>query len=198
MVVLATEGQGCEIGNAADALEHETRMSRRGGRALLSSGRQSAGQGNSAMFTRFAALALSFLQAKEGVVAIQMAIMMPLLIGMGALAIDVGFVLEKQRQMQSAADAAAYSAAIAKTTGYPAAFSTEAYAVAGKVGFVNSANGVTVTVNNPTVSPLNAANAANASAIQVIVQQPQTLPLVGAVCSIIHEATCSGTFNVAA
>ena len=84
------------------------------------------------MFTRFAALARNFLQAKEGAVAIQMALMMPVLIGMGALAIDIGFALYKQRQMQSAADAAAFSAAIAKSTGHPATFSTEAYAVAGR------------------------------------------------------------------
>jgi Flp pilus assembly protein TadG len=151
------------------------------------------------MFTRFVALARSFLQAKEGVVAIQMALMMPLLIGMGALAIDVGFVLETQRQMQSAADAASFSAAIAKSTGNPAAFSTQAYAVAGQVGFLNGANGVTVTVNNPPVSPpATATDAANTSAIQVIIQQPQVLPLVGAVCSLIPGGTCSGTFSVAA
>ena len=147
------------------------------------------------MFTRFAALARSFLQAKEGVVAIQMALMMPLLIGMGALAIDIGFVLDKQRQMQSAADAAAFSAAIAKSARNPAAFSTEAYAVAGQVGFEPA----TVTVNNPPVSPpASATDAANASAIQVIIQQPQTLPLVGAVCGLIPGGGCSGTFNVAA
>ena len=46
--------------------------------------------------------------------------------------------------MQSAADGAAFSAAVAKSTGQPAAFSTEAYAVAGQVGFVNGANGVLI------------------------------------------------------
>ena len=106
------------------------------------------------------------------------------MLGMAGLAIDIGFALYKQRQMQSAADAAAFSAAIAKSAGYPAAFSTEAYAVAGQVGFVNGSNLVTVTVNNPPVSPpASAADAANASAVQVIIQQPQTLPLVGACVS---------------
>ena len=146
------------------------------------------------MFIRFAALARNFLQAKDGAVAIQMALTMTVLLGMAGLATDIGFALYKHRQMQSAADAAAFSAAIAKSTNHPA-ITTEAYGVAAQVGFVNGANGVTVTVNNPPVSPpATAADAANASAVQVIIQQPQTLPLVSA-CS--HSAY-SGTFNVAA
>ena len=86
------------------------------------------------------------------------------------LATDVGYAYYMHRQMQSAADAAAFSAAIAKSSGSPA-ISTEAYAVAGQVGFVNGANGVTVTVNNPPVSPpASATDAANTSAVQVIIQ----------------------------
>ena len=142
------------------------------------------------MFIRFAALARNFLQAKDGAVAIQMALTMTVLLGMAGLATDIGFALYKHRQMQSAADAAAFSAAIAKSTNHPA-ITTEAYGVAAQVGFVNGANNVTVTVNNPPVSPpATAADAANASAVQVIIQQPQTLPLV----SLLY----SGTFNVAA
>jgi len=72
------------------------------------------------MFTRFAASARNFLHAEDGAVAIQLALSMVVLIGMGALAIDVGYALSKQRQMQSAADAAAFSAAVAKSTGHPA------------------------------------------------------------------------------
>ena len=142
------------------------------------------------MFTRFAALARNILQAQDGAVAIQMALTMTVLLGMAGLATDIGFALYKHRQMQSAADAAAFSAAIAKSTNYPT-ITTEANAVAAQVGFVNGVNGVTVTVNNPPVSPpASATDAANASAIQVIIQQPQTLPLV----SLLY----SGTFNVAA
>ncbi len=142
------------------------------------------------MFARFAALGRNFFQAKDGAVAIQMALIMTVLLGMAGLAIDIGFVLFKQRQMQSAADGAAFSAAIAKATGHPN-ITTEGQGVAAKVGFVNGANGVTVTVNNPPVSPpASATDAANASALQVIIQQPQTLPLV----SMLY----SGTFNVAA
>jgi Flp pilus assembly protein TadG len=154
--------------------------------------------GRIATVTRIALRIRNIYCSEEGVVAIQIAIMMPMLIGIGALAIDVGFVLDKQRQMQSAADAAAFSAAIAKSTGHPTPISSEAYAVSGANGFVNGSNGVTVTVNNPPVNPpASAADAAKATAVQVIIQQPQKLPLVTAFCSLVGGA-CSGTFDVGA
>jgi Flp pilus assembly protein TadG len=132
------------------------------------------------MFTRIAALARNIRQAREGAVAIHMALIFIAMLGMVALATDIGFALYKHRQMQGAADAAAFGAAIAKSTGYPATFATEAYADAAQVGFVNGANGVTITVNNPPVSPpASATDAANQAAVQVIITQPQTLPLVG-------------------
>ncbi len=151
------------------------------------------------MITRIAAQLRSIYRSKEGSVAIQIALLIPVLIGFGALATDIGFVYFKQRQMQSAADVAAFSAAKAQTAGYPAPFRAEAYAVAGSNGFVNGSNGVTVTVNNPAVSPpASAVSAANPSTIQVIIRQPQTLLLVRAACSLIPGSTCSGTFNVTA
>ncbi len=151
------------------------------------------------MFALIAAGIRSIYQSKNGAVAIQIALLMPVLIGMAALAIDIGFVLFEQRHMQSAADGAAFSAAMAQMAGHPIPISTEAYAVAAADGFVNGANGVTVTVNTPAVSPpASAADAANPSTIQVIIQQPQTLPLVGALCSLVPGSKCSGTFNVAA
>jgi Flp pilus assembly protein TadG len=150
------------------------------------------------MFTRMAARARSIYRSEDGAVAIQMALIMVVLIGMGALAIDIGYALSVHRKMQVAADTAAFSAAIAKKVGYPA-ITTEAYGVAAQNGFVNGSNSVTVSVYNPPHSPpATAADAANASAVQVIVQQPQTLPLVGAVCALLPGQPCSGTFTVAA
>ena len=149
------------------------------------------------MFTRFPASARNFLHAEDGAVAIQLALTMVVLIGMGALAIDVGYALSKQRQMQSAADAAAFSAAVAKSTGHPAAPSTEALAVAGASGFVNGSGGVVVTFNaTPASPPATAADAANASAVQVIITESLALPLIGAVCPLLPGGGCSGTFNV--
>ena len=145
------------------------------------------------MFTRIAALARNIRQSREGAVAIQMALIFTALIGMGALASEIGFALYKHRQMQSAADAAAYGAAIAKSTGYPATLATEAYADAAAVGFVNGVNGVTIAVNNP---PTSGPNTANTSAIEVIITQPQTLTVVGAVNSLTGSANPSGLFNL--
>jgi hypothetical protein len=145
------------------------------------------------MFNWIAALARNIRQSREGAVAIQMALIFTALIGMGALASEIGFALYKHRQMQSAADAAAYGAAIAKSTGYPATLASEAYADAAAVGFVNGVNGVTITVNNP---PASGPNTANQSAVEVIIQQPQTLTVVGAVNSLTGSANPSGLFNL--
>jgi hypothetical protein len=77
--------------------------------------------------------------------------------------------------MQSAADAAALGAATALSTGHPANFSTEAYADAAAVGFVNGVNGVVITVNKP---PASGTHTTVQTAVQVIITQPQTLSLV--------------------
>ncbi len=71
------------------------------------------------------------------------------LLGFTALATEVGFVLFKQRQMQSAASSAALGGAIALMTGHPAVYSVEAKAIATQAGFTDGAAGATVTVNNP-------------------------------------------------
>jgi hypothetical protein len=91
----------------------------------------------------------------------------------------------KHGQMQVAADGAAYSAAIAISTNNPTNITTQADAVAGQSGFVTGTNGVTITVNNP---PATGPNTTNTSAVEVIIQQPQTLPLVGLLYS--------GAFNL--
>jgi Flp pilus assembly protein TadG len=122
------------------------------------------------MFTRITALARKIRESREGAVAIHMALIFIPLLGMGALATDIGFVLDKHRQMQLGADAAAYSAAIAKSTNNPT-ITTQANAVAGQAGFVNGANGVTVTVNNP---PASGNFAGQAGYVEVIITQPQT------------------------
>ncbi|WP_316233329.1 TadE/TadG family type IV pilus assembly protein [Bradyrhizobium sp. SZCCHNPS2010] len=126
------------------------------------------------------ALARKLRRSRQGSVAIQMGLVAAVLIGMAALAVDIGFAIYKHRQMQSAADAAAFGAATALATGHPADFRTEAYALAAAVGYVNGVDGVVITVNHPPVSPpASAAHAADPAAVQVIITQPQTLTLVG-------------------
>ena len=142
------------------------------------------GIGFAARVGQWAARSRRIARSRDGAVAVHVALTLSVLLGMAGLAIDVGFAFYKLRQMQAAADAAAFSAAIARSTGAPADFTTEAYAVAGQNGFVNGANGVTVAVNSPPTSPpATAADAANVSAVQVIIQQPQSLSLASLVSS---------------
>ncbi len=126
-------------------------------------------------------------KSERGSVAIHIALMMIVIIGMAALSIEIGYVLLKHREMQSAADGAALSGAIALGMGSPADFRTEARAVAAAGGFSNGANGITVTVNSP---PTTGPQAGSSGAVEVIVTQPQTLSLV----SLFR----SGVFNVGA
>ena len=77
--------------------------------------------------------------------------------------------------MQSVADAAAYSAAVARATGTPADFRIEAKAVASSMGYTEGVDGTAITVNSP---PASGPNTANTAAVEVIVSQPQQLSLI--------------------
>ena len=92
------------------------------------------------------------------------------LMGVVGLAVDVGEWKMNQRNMQAAADQAAYSADIAAQAGQNA--TTQADAVAAQLGFVNGQGGVTIAVHNP---PSQGSNTANSSAYEVVITQPQTM-----------------------
>lgn len=137
------------------------------------------------MFTWIAPWLQKLRESLHGTVAIQMGLIFVALIGMGALSVDIGFAYYKHRQMQSAADAAAFGAAIAESNNENFnAINLEAFALAAQAGFVNGVNGVRVTPHIPPVSPpASAADAANPAAVQVIITQPQTLHLAGVLYS---------------
>lgn len=116
------------------------------------------------------------LASRRGSVAIQLGILMSVLIGMAALGTEIPLVIYKHRQLQNAADAAALGGAVAMSRGYPASPATEAQGIAAALGFVNGTGGVTVTLNSP---PKSGAYVNNASAIEAIIGQPQTLRLGG-------------------
>ncbi|HKJ61925.1 MAG TPA: pilus assembly protein TadG-related protein, partial [Hyphomicrobiales bacterium] len=116
-----------------------------------------------------------FTRDDRGSVAITMGITLSVLMGMVALGTEITFVQFKQRQMQSVADAAALSVALALTKGYPKNFKLEGQAVAASSGFVDGVDGTTVTINNP---PLTGPQAKNDKAVEIIIQQPQSLKLV--------------------
>ncbi|MEQ1640595.1 MAG: pilus assembly protein TadG-related protein [Novosphingobium sp.] len=90
---------------------------------------------------------------KSGVTLATMAMMMPLLIGFSGLALDVGVWQVNKRNLQGAADQAAFSAAIAYSKGASVAASqTQAKAVMAEHGFVDGTSGLSITVSNPASS----------------------------------------------
>lgn len=120
------------------------------------------------------------LRGRRGSVAIQLALTMSALLGVVSLGTEVGFLLYKHRQMQSAADAAAFGGAVAVSKGYPTDYAVEARAIAASAGFVNGSDSVTVTVNRP---PTLGAYVGNTAAVEVIISQPQSLGMA----SLFHD-----------
>lgn len=86
-------------------------------------------------------------------------------IGLAGLGTEGGVWYFVKRNMQGAADAAAYSAVQAGT-----AYSNQAKAVASNFGFVDQVNGVTVTANQP---PSSGRFTGNSQAVEVIIRRPQ-------------------------
>jgi hypothetical protein len=115
------------------------------------------------------------LAARSGSVAIQIGLAMIVIVGMVGLGVEITYLLYKHRQMQVAADTAAFGGATAKAVGHPVDFALEAEALAANGGYVNGVNDVTVTVNSP---PAAGNFTTNTSAVEVIVSQPQTLSMV--------------------
>lgn len=131
--------------------------------------------------------ACKILRNRQGSVAIHVALTASVIIGMAGLGAEITYLLYKHRQLQVVADAAALSAGavLANSKSSP---TTEARAIAAHLGFVNGANGVTITVNNP--PQLSTHYAGDEKAIEVVVKQPQSLSAV----KMFH----SGLFDVKA
>lgn len=113
-------------------------------------------------------------EGARGSIVIEMAIMLVAVLGFASLGTEIGILLWTSRQMQSAADSAAYAAATARMRGYPADYAAEATTLAAAAGFVNGRNGVTVTVTDP---PATGAYAGDSNAVAVAIRMPQTLRL---------------------
>jgi Flp pilus assembly protein TadG len=125
----------------------------------------------------------AILGSERGSVAIQIGAAIVVIVGMVALGVEITFLLYKQRQMQSAADSAAFGGATALATGYPAV-AVEARAIAASLGFANGSNGVGVVVNNP---PASGPHAGDGNYVAVTISQPQTLSMVGLFVSPIFN-----------
>jgi hypothetical protein len=89
--------------------------------------------------------------------------------GLASLAVDVGSFWTARRNMQTAADGAALSGAIALRLKQN--ITKAAQSVAGLNGFTDGTSGVSVTVNNP---PASGADAGDAKFVEVIVSQPRS------------------------
>jgi Flp pilus assembly protein TadG len=109
---------------------------------------------------------------RSGATALVTALALTVILGFAGLAIDVASWQVTQRNMQGAADQAAYSAAVANGAGGGASPTTQAKGVTASFGFVDGSNNTTVTVNNP---PATGSYTANSGAFEVIIQQPQPL-----------------------
>jgi Flp pilus assembly protein TadG len=83
---------------------------------------------------------------RRGIVAVIVALAMPVLVGSMGLAAEASYWYVHQRGMQNAADAAAIAAA---TNGTSSGYAAEAQAVAARFGFTNGSGNIKVTATNP-------------------------------------------------
>ncbi len=117
--------------------------------------------------------AARFWSDRKGGVAVLTAVALTGLLGAAGLGTEATLWYVAKRDMQAAADAAAFSAATAEGAGQNStAFDDAANAVTTKYGFTNGSNGVVVAINNP---PKNGSYTTNGQAIEVIVSQTQTM-----------------------
>jgi Flp pilus assembly protein TadG len=134
-----------------------------------------------------AELLVRFRHDESGNYLVISAVMMPMLLGFVGFGTEYGLWVSQQQQMQAATDAAAFSAATLLTNAPGGDATTEANGVASSFGFVNGANGVTVSVNQP---PEAGTHAATAGAVEVIIQQPQR--------KLFSSILSAGSVNIAA
>jgi Flp pilus assembly protein TadG len=133
--------------------------------------------------------------AQGGAIAVQMALMFVAIIGFVSLGTEVGILYFIDRQMQSAADAAALGAVMAQAKGEPSNYANEALSIAATAGFVNGQNGTVVTVASP---PTTGSHAGQTGAVEVIISQPEALVLASLVnanpwtLSVHADASTSG------
>ena len=113
----------------------------------------------------------------RGGVAAMTALLAVGLIGVSALAVDVGVWEVNKSGLQGAADQAVLAASLAASSGN-IVMTNEAKGIAAAHGFVNGTDDVTVTLNKP---PATGAYAGVATAIEVVITQQQKSFLSGVV-----------------
>jgi hypothetical protein len=152
-----------------------------------------------------------FIRDQSGSYVILSALLMPVLVGTAGLGTEVGWWYYKHKNMQSAADSGAVSAATAYGAGGD--LTAEANAVTAIYGYANAVSSVTIKVNQP---PKTGNYTSNLQAIEVTVSQPQqrllsalfgsdpvlitaravALPNSGTGCVLALNSTASPAVNV--
>lgn len=89
------------------------------------------------------------MQRRRGAVAIYLAMLMVVILGMGAFVVDMGLAYRKQADLQRVSDNAAMAGASALQQGYAAADAL-ARVYATRNGYTHGVNGVTITTEQPT------------------------------------------------
>jgi uncharacterized membrane protein len=106
---------------------------------------------------------------QRGQVLVLATLAMVVFMGFAALAVDIGFYYTARRQMQTAADAAAISAAYAlRSAGNYTSAGQAASDTAKLNGFTNGQNGITITAAEPTNTLYN-----TTSYVQVTITQAE-------------------------
>ncbi|MGE5268123.1 MAG: pilus assembly protein TadG-related protein [Thiohalocapsa sp.] len=107
---------------------------------------------------------------EQGVTVVTTGLALTMLLGFAGLAVDVSAWQSAKRNMQGAADQAAYSAAIAAKAGGNG--TTNAKAITAQMGYVAGQNNTVVSVNNP---PTSGSYTTNNKAWEVIITKPQPM-----------------------
>lgn len=123
--------------------------------------------------------ALTFLKDRAGSILTIIGISAPVLVGITALAVDVGYWYLSHRVNQTAADAAAIAGAFARLHGKGTTVAAAAKADAERNG-VSITGSTVMTVNNP---PTSGAYSGEDEAVEVIITMPQQTLLSGVIYS---------------
>src|SRR5215469_15560185 len=115
---------------------------------------------------------LKFLKSRRGNIAIITALVAPVLVGFCGLGAETGYDYFRQRDLQGAADIAAYDGAMTLEAGSSATLQvvTSASTTAASGNGWHSAQG-TITVNNP---PQSGPNQSNSGSVEVLLTENET------------------------
>jgi hypothetical protein len=112
----------------------------------------------------------------NGQITVVLALALVGLLMLGGLVMDIGYMQNDRRRMQSAADSAAVAGEREIVADNTLGVSSAAQTDASLNGFTNGAASVTVEVNNP---PLSGSNSGDSSAVEVIITKPEPTHLLG-------------------